>query len=256
MNPAKTFKELLKKDGPIFGLYINLSDPLVVEMAKAAGFDFVRIDLEHSLMDPRELRELIRTANLLDILVQVRISDLTDATKLLDQGADGLVVPDVSNVERAKKAIDAVKYHPTGMRGMYPATRYLDFGMSDFARYFATANSRITLTIQIEDKEGIANIDEILALEGIDMVSTGKFDLSQSLGIPGKVGDPKVLEAEAAIVKKAFEYGKIPVVMAETAQRVRELGKMGIKVITVGPDVAILFKGLKETLVSLKSPTS
>lgn len=252
MNAAKTFKALLRKEGPIFGLYMNLPEPSVVEMAKAVGFDFVRIDLEHSLMDPRELNELIRTANLLDIPVQVRISDLTDATKLLDQGVDGLVVPDVNSVERARRAIDAVKYHPVGMRGMYPVARYLDFGASDFAQYIATANDRVTLTIQIEDKEGIANIDSILALDGIDMVSTGKFDLSQSLGVPGKIGDPKVLEAEATIVKKTFEYGKMPAVMAGTAARVRELGEMGVRVVTVGPDAAILFKGLKETLASLK----
>lgn len=105
-----SFQQLLRQKDCIFGLFVNLNDPSVVEMAHLAGFDFIRIDLEHKMYDPATVLSLIRTADHLDMAVQVRISDVSEVTRLLDAGADGIVVPGATSVESVQEAIDAIKY--------------------------------------------------------------------------------------------------------------------------------------------------
>ena len=246
----ETFKDLLKKDGPILGLYVQSPDPYVVEMAKAAGFDFIRLDNEHVLFDYSQLKELLRVALLLRMPCQIRISDLTDVTKLLDAGATGIVVPDVNTRERAQKAVSLTKYHPLGERGVYnlpaPAGRYLAAaGCATFDEYVKVANDLVTLTIQVEDVKAAAYIDEIVSLPGIDMVSSGKGDISQSVGKPGQTNDPEVAEFERLLVRKALEHGKTPVLLARGPEYVTEMLKAGVKVFTAGPDEQIFANALK-----------
>ena len=121
----KNFSELLKQEGPVLGLYLEINCPSIIEMAKEAGFDFVRIDYEHALFDYSDLAEMTRTATLLDMPVQVRVSNFHDITKLLDFGVTGIVVPDVNTVERAQQAVEITKYYPIGSRGMFPSSRCL-----------------------------------------------------------------------------------------------------------------------------------
>jgi 4-hydroxy-2-oxoheptanedioate aldolase len=251
----ETFMELIKKEGPILGLYVQSPDPIVVEMAKAAGFDFIRLDNEHILFDYSQMKELIRVAALLEMPCQVRISDLSDITKLLDAGATGIVVPDVNTIERAREAVSYVKYHPLGARGVYnlpsPVGRYLTVaGHGTFDEYVKAANDIVTLTIQVEDVRASAYIDELVSMPGIDMVSSGKGDISQSVGKPGKTDDPEVVEFEKLLVSKAIEHGKQPVLLARNADYVKEMLRLGVKVFTAGPDELIFANALK-SLVKL-----
>ena len=117
------FNDLLNQEGPILGLYISSPDPYTVEMAKKAGYDFIRIDNEHTRIDYSSIVELTRTANLLDMPVQIRVSNLDDITKFLDFGITGIVVPNVNSVERAKEAVELTKFYPLGSRGMCPICR-------------------------------------------------------------------------------------------------------------------------------------
>ncbi len=253
-----TFRELLQRPGPVLGLYLQSADPTVVEMAKYAGFDFIRIDYEHILYDYSQLKELLRVAILLDLPCQVRVSNLHDITKLLDAGATGIVVPDVNTVERAREAVAATKYYPLGTRGMYPvpypAGRYLRAAGSDsFLNYVKTANDVVTLTIQIEDVKAAPYIDEIISLEGVDMVSSGKGDISQSAGKPGQTTAPEVLEMEQLIIRKALEHGKQPVVLASSRSFIEEMMRQGEKVFTVGPDEVIFANALQSFVEKLKA---
>ena len=252
-----TFKELLKKDGPILGLYVQSPDPYVVEMAKAAGFDFIRLDNEHILFDYSQLKELLRVAVLLRMPCQIRVSDLTDVTKLLDAGATGIVVPDVNTPERARQAVSLVKYHPLGERGVYnlpsPVGRYLAAaGCDTFDEYVETANDIVTLTIQVEDVKAAAYIDEIISTPGVDMISSGKGDISQSVGKPGQTNDPEVVEFERLLVRKALEHGKTPVLLARGSEYVSEMLKTGVKVFTAGPDELIFANALKSFVNTYK----
>lgn len=248
-----SFQQLLQQKDCIFGLFVNLNDPTVVELAHLAGFDFIRIDLEHKMYDPVTVLSLIRTADLLGMAVQVRISSLSEVTRLLDAGAHGIVVPGTTSVASAKEAIDAVKYHPLGERGISGDARWLDYGQYRFIQKYPEANDNVALIVQMENKRALAHMDDILALEGIDMVATGRYDLSQALGIPGQNQHPDVLALEAQIIQKALAHGKMPMILAGTAQRVRELREMGVRAMTVTQDTKLLMNGMKQTLGEIKS---
>lgn len=241
-----TFRELQKKEGPILGLYLQSADPFIVEAAKAGGFDFIRIDNEHVLYDYSQIKELIRVAILLDMPCQVRVADLTDITRMLDAGATGIVVPDVNTVERAHQAVQATKYAPIGARGMYPLQppvgRFLRAaGFDNFTDYLKIANDIVTLTVQIEDIRAMPFIDEIISMPGIDMIASGRADISQSIGKPGMMGAPEVIEFEKLLVRKALEHGKIPTLMAGMSHAfVQEMAKLGVKFFSCGSDEAII----------------
>lgn len=241
----KYFSDLRNQKGPVLGLYMSSPDPSIVEIAKRAGFDFIRIDNEHTLFDYSHITELARTATLLDMPVQVRVSNLDDVTKFLDFGITGIVVPDVNTVERAKKAIEVTKFYPLGLRGMCPICRCVKISGYSPEEYVKNANNIVDLTIQIEDIRAADYIDEILSLDGIDMVSSGKADISQSAGIPGQINDTKVIEMENLIVKKALEYGKQPVILVNNKKKIDELLSIGAKIFTTIHDYEVFLKSFE-----------
>ncbi len=250
----KTFKELLKEDRPVIGLYMSCADPSIVEFAGQAGFDFIRIDFEHSLLSYSELKEMVRVANLTGIFCQVRVVNLQDITKLLDFGVDGIVVPDVNDVSRAREAVLATKFYPIGARGVFPVGRCVKTsGKSNFGEYVANANEIVTLTVQIEDVNATDCLDEIASLDGIDMLASGKADISQSLGIPGKSTDSKVIDFERLILRKAIEHGKQAALMVGSKKNMDELISLGCKVFTVGPDEVLIAKAFKDLITEYRN---
>lgn len=235
-----------------YGLNIGLSDPVVVEMAARAGYDFIRIDCEHMLFDNGTLMNMIRTARLLDLPVQLRVPDLSNASALLDLGASGLMVPHTASRAIAEQAVQATKYAPYGQRGMSGASRALNFGQYKMSDYSTWANDDVTLIVQIEDKAGLENIDDILSVPGIDMVATGKNDLSQALGLPGQNSHPDVLAAEDLVIRKALEYGKYPTLLVKTKKRIQELKAKGVLCFSLARDETLLFSAMKDSLEELR----
>lgn len=235
------------------GLYIATTDPAIVEMAAYAGFDFVRIDCEHMLFDKSVVANMIRTANNIGLPIFVRVAGLDDITGLLDFGASGIIIPGITNKQEAIEAVNLVKYAPLGARGMSTCGRSLQYGNVAAKEYRSQANEKISLLIQLESKEALKNIDEILSVDGIDMVATGKNDLSQALGVMGQTSHPEVIEAENNVIAKALEHGKIPALMGDTPERVDELIKRGVFCVTVGYDTKLILKALKEYIARFKN---
>lgn len=235
-----------------YGLNIGLSDPVVIEMASRAGYDFVRIDCEHMLFDNGTLMNMIRAARLLDMPVQLRVPNLGQASALLDLGASGLMVPHTSSRAIAEEAVRAVKYAPLGERGMTGSSRALNFGQYKLNDYSTWANDDVALIVQIEDRGGLDNIDDILSVQGIDMVATGKNDLSQALGIPGQNTHPDVIAAEDMVIRKALEYGKYPTLMVKSKKRIQELYDKGVRCFSLSRDEGLLFSSMRDKLSELR----
>ena len=248
------WKEYVEQNKPLLGLWIAITDPGVIELAKLAGFDYVRLDNEYIPFDYGKICEMIRTANLLDIPIHIRISRMEDITSFVSFGADGIIVPDCDTVERAKKAIELTKFWPVGARGMNPAGRSFRKAGVPPAEYLQKANDCIALTVQIEDANVADRIDDILSLEGIDMVASGRADISQSLGIPGQITHPKVLEFEDLVIRKALEHGKIPAILALTKEDLTNLIGKGAKVFTLANDEGLLFTAMKEKVAAFRKP--
>ena len=254
MNEPRSIRQRALLGLESYGLTLDMMSSTMVEMANAAGYHFVRIDREHTLMDDSILRQMLDTARLLGIPCQIRVNSLEDINCYLSLGASAIMVPHVESREQAQAAISAVKYAPLGDRGMTGGIRAVRFGQISREEYLRTANDTIDLIVQIESKTGIEHIDEILSLKGIDMVATGKADLSQSFGVPGQKKHPDVLAAEAFIVKKALEYHKIPTLVAENAARAAELKDMGVFCYLTGHDESIAFRAIKNNLNAFVTP--
>ena len=244
--------EKARKGLSSYGLNVSLADPVILEIAKAAGFDFVRLDCEHILFDEKTLCEMLRMGQLLELDVQVRVPDLSRVTALLDMGASGIMVPHVETPDDVERAVNAVKYPPLGDRGLTGAARVLGFGRKTTAAYQQSANEQVALIIQIESTKGIENIDAILEQPGVDLVATGRNDLSQSLGIPGQKNDPIVLEAEDFIIQKTLEHGKFPTILCKNQKRLQELYAKGVRCFSAARDDLLLKKALAAQLEGLK----
>ena len=176
------------------GSWITLNHFSIVEIMADAGFDWLCVDMEHSVIDYYEAEKLIATiqAKGLDPYVRVGENNFRIIKRVLDAGALGIIVPMVNSKADAVKAVNAVKYPPLGKRGVGLA-RAQNYGFG-FEEYAQTINSKTKVITQIEHINAINNLEEILSLEGIDGTIIGPYDLSGSMGKPGKYDDSDVKE--------------------------------------------------------------
>jgi 4-hydroxy-2-oxoheptanedioate aldolase len=206
-NPLK---EKLQKGQAVAGCMIQGCFPALVEICGLAGFDFVFLDAEHGPLSPKDCEELVRAAEARGIVPLLRVPNADGDTILryMDTGLMGVILPGVSTKEEAQQAVRAVKYHPEGNRGLN-AVRASDYGMrAPLSEYVAEANRQTIVLAIIENVTAIANLEEILAVDGLDGVILGTADLSQSLGIPGQGKHPKVQAAYREFVDKGLKAGK------------------------------------------------
>lgn len=235
-----------------YGVYLSIPNPTMVEICKFAGFDYVRLDMEHSLYSEAEIRECLRTAHALELPAWVRTANLSLITPLLDMGATGIVVPDVKSKETVETVVELVKYAPVGMRGMMPNGRPLRYGLDPIAPNMEAANREVCLVVQLESQEALDHIDDILSVAGLDMVSIGKQDMSQSLGVPGQGGHPKVVAAENFQIEKTIVAGKCPAPLVTSLDRMKEFRAMGVHCFTIAYDTALLMGAFSNALKEYK----
>ncbi len=212
-------KARLAAGEPVFGCSIMVPSPQMVEMVAHAGFDWVLIDLEHGTIGLESAETMIMAAEASGItpIVRPRTCSAQDISSAMDRGATGVQVPHVNSAADARRAVAAVKFGPGDNRGLAAGTRPdsygLDTSMTDFVR---RSNEESLVCVQLEHRAAIANLDEILAVEGIDVFFVGPSDLSQSMGYPG---DPKAPPVKAAIddtLARIVAAGRIPGMPATT----------------------------------------
>ncbi len=249
----KNLLQQAKNGEDAYGIYLSIPNPTMVEICKFAGFDYVRLDLEHSLYSPSEIRECLRTAHTLELPAWVRVGSLNNITALLDMGATGIIVPDIKDSEQVKQAVEMVKYAPVGARGMLPCGRTLRFGLDPIVPTMETANDEVCLVVQIESRCALEHIDEIVSVEGLDMVSMGKQDMSQSLGVAGQGGHPLVVEAENLQIQKTIAAGKYPAPLVTSLERMQAFREMGVHNFTVAYDVALMIGAFSDALKKYKA---
>lgn len=170
------------------GTWIQIGHPAVAEVLASVGFDWIAVDMEHTDIDNAQFTALARGMYGRGAvpLARVRENDTLAIRQVLDLGAQGVIVPLVHTAADAERAVAAAKYPPRGVRG-YSFSRMNNWG-KDFDAYAAQANDDIAVVVMIESKEGVANIDAIFAVDGVDGVFIGPYDLSGSYGVPGRTG--------------------------------------------------------------------
>jgi 2-keto-3-deoxy-L-rhamnonate aldolase RhmA len=194
----KQIKKRLQKGEVLIGTWISMGHPGIAEIMARAGYDWVVVDLEHSVISIEAAADLIRVIDLCGSAPLVRLtSNQPDQIKrVMDAGAHGIIVPMVNTVEDAKQAVDAVRYAPDGSRGVGLA-RAQGYG-SDFKNYLEWQKKESLVIVQIEHKQALEALEEILKVPGVDGLIIGPYDLSCSMGIPGMFEHPDF--------KKAMDY--------------------------------------------------
>ncbi len=190
------------------GSWITLAHPAIAEIMAKAGFDWLAIDLEHSVITIREAEELIRVIGLCGAAPLVRISsnDAVQIKRVMDAGAHGIIVPMVNSAEDARLAVSSVQYPPSGNRGVGLA-RAQGYG-TGFEEYKKWLENESIVIVQIEHIEAVNNLDKILEVDGVDGFIVGPYDLSGSLGIPGQFDHPLMRDAMERIISWGTSSGK------------------------------------------------
>lgn len=246
-------KALLERKLTI-GTWIQINHPVVAEILGNCGYDWIAADCEHTDIAVEGFAQIARGlyGRGPEPLARVRENDTLAIRQVLDAGARGVIVPLINSSEEAKRAVAAAKFAPQGIRG-FSFCRGNNYGL-DFEEYARQANDDIAVVVMIESKEAIENINEILAVEGVDGVFVGPYDLSGSYGIPGKTNDvivqagcKKVLEACAKAGKSAGLHVVIP-----TKENIEKALGDGFTFIAVGADIVFLNRSSREAISEIE----
>ncbi len=252
--PRNKFKQALADGGPIYGLWLGLPDNSVAEIAAGAGFDWLLIDHEHGPFELRDIMSHLQAIAPHPVAPIVRPVEGNAALlkKLLDIGAQTLLIPMVDNAEQAKALVSAVRYPPQGTRG-------LGTSMARAAQwnrvpgYVEKANDEICLLVQVETASAMQNLDAILAVDGVDGVFIGPSDLSASMGHVGDAGHPEVREAIGNGLAAIKQAGKIAGLLCMDPDLVTKYVEQGADFVGVGVDTLILSQGAQRLAQRFKS---
>ena len=253
MSDRGNLKERLQKGETVIGPFVIVASPIMIEAAGLAGMDFVVFDTEHGPLDVGDLDHLVPVARQAGLAPVVRVGEINEwqIVRALDVGADAVQVPQITDRASAEAVVGAAKYAPLGQRGMSPVTRAGALHTRG-PGYYEAANAETALVVHIEGVEGVRNLDEVLAVEQIDVVFLGPYDLSQSLGIPGQVDDPRVQDAVRDCVKRINAAGKVAGSFAKDVPTAARWMDIGIRYVSYQVDALIYQQACCEILRQLR----
>jgi 2-dehydro-3-deoxyglucarate aldolase/4-hydroxy-2-oxoheptanedioate aldolase len=230
----------------------------VARLAEAADVDFVVFDMEHSGFELDRIADLLSWARACSFAPFVRVPTNTYPyiARVLDAGALGIMAPNVKSAPEARTILEAMKYAPAGERGVGLGTAHTDYLAPDPAAYFAESNARTTLICQIESREGVADAGDIAAIDGVDVLWVGHFDLSVSLGIPGQFQNPVFLDSLKRVIAAGRKHGKRLGIQPGNAAQLEEWLELGFDVISWGADASVYRDALTAGVKLVRGLTS
>ncbi len=242
-------KARLAQGGWTAGAIVPIAAPALIEVLAFAGFDHVLIDAEHGNISVADCETLVRAAEASDItpIVRVPVNAPEEILRHLDTGAQGVLVPQINSREDAERAVRAARYYPLGQRGL-AGTRAADYGLrSSLQDYVREANEQLLVWGLIEDIRAVEQLPAILAVEGLDIISIGPADLSQSMGHPGDLQHPEVQAAITTIIEQGVAAGKVVGMNCPNAAAVARERARGVRLVSVAA-FNLLAQGAREYL--------
>jgi 2-keto-3-deoxy-L-rhamnonate aldolase RhmA len=237
---------LIRERRPAVGMWINLSDPGVAQIAALAGYDWVMIDTEHNPFTESQVQGLLHALGGFDVtaIVRVRANREEHVKWILDTGAGGVVIPSIRDTADARQAVEISKYFPLGRRGYGPnrASHFWTRGKE----YTANANQETLLICQIELASAVAEVDQICQVPGIDGVWIGPTDLAQSLGHLGDAQHPEVQAAIERVIESANRHGLPWGIPTANVQDYETYVQRAGVLMTLGSDSRLLWSGASE----------
>jgi 2-dehydro-3-deoxyglucarate aldolase/4-hydroxy-2-oxoheptanedioate aldolase len=204
-------KRTLRGGGVSMGVMcLEFATSGIGRLSAEAGAEFAVFDMEHTGWSLETIKMLVATSRGVDLVPIVRppVTDYHHVAHLMDVGAMGLLVPLVNSAEQVRYAIESATYPPRGKRGCAFAMSHDDYKGGDLAAKMRHADENLLVIAQVETAEGLANVDAIAAVDGVDALWIGQFDLTTSLGIPGQFDHPKFLDATKRVVDACHKHGK------------------------------------------------
>ncbi|NMY95799.1 4-hydroxy-2-oxoheptanedioate aldolase [Pseudomonas proteolytica] len=255
--PINRFKQRLNSGDAQIGLWLGLADAYCAELAANAGFDWLLIDGEHA---PNDLRGMLGQLQAVapyasEAVIRPVIGDTALIKQVLDIGAQTLLVPMVESAAQARELVRAMRYPPQGIRGVGSALARAS-RWNSIDGYLDQADAQMCLLVQIESLQGLANLDAIAAVEGVDGVFIGPADLSASMGHRGNPGHPDVQAAIEDAIARIRQAGKAAGILSADEKLARRYIELGAGFVAVGVDTTVLMRGLQGLVGKFKGTAS
>ena len=224
----------------LVGTFQISTSPMVAETLGGTGMDYVILDQEHGPLTAETSASLVMGLDNTDTpaVVRVRENAQPEIQRALDIGAQGVQIPQIETREDAEAAASAARFDPVGERGLSQYVRAGEYVGSD--TYTEDQNEQTTVIVHVEGERGVENIDDILAVEGIDVIFLGPYDLSQSLGVPGDVRSDRVESLMTEVCDKADDAGRIVGTFADDPEMARRWIDAGVQYITMSVELPLL----------------
>jgi 2-dehydro-3-deoxyglucarate aldolase/4-hydroxy-2-oxoheptanedioate aldolase len=252
-GPHPTIRARIRSRSPLVGTFLNLGSPLAAEACALAGFDWLLVDLEHGGRGEDGLlgQLLAGAAHDVPVLVRVESDSRIRAGRVLDAGAAGVMFPRIESVEDAVAAVRHMRYPPEGDRGVATYNRSIGFGLAP--EVLERSGSLVVGVLQIETLGALDSVAEISRVPGVDVLFVGPRDLSQALGIPGRMDHPAFRDALARVSRAAEAAGIAAGILAGTAEAAARYVDDGFTFVGVGSDSTTLASAGRQTVTSFRA---
>ena len=254
MKPNAIKKDVLAGKTVAGAMIFEFFSPGMSAILANAGCRFVLYDMEHSGLGYETLKWLFATCRGLPIEPMVRVprGEYTWLARALDLGARGVMIPMVESREQALSIVQACRYPGAGRRGAAFGFAQCDYLGGDVGEKIRVANERTMVIAQIETEHGLENVEEIAAVEGVDVLWVGHFDLSNFMGIPGQFADPRFDAAMRKVVAACRRHGKAAGFMATDAAWISRAKEMGYTMIAGGTDNGLLQQAFAQQVAQIE----
>ena len=245
--------ERLRNGETLIGTFANLGNALSAEICGLAGFDWVLVDLEHGAGTESELPAQLQALGTTPTsgLVRVESHERSRIVRALDAGAAGVMAPRVDSADQARAIVRATRYPPAGSRGVALMNRGAAFGAR--AGMFSDTDDLVLVIVQIESVDALEAVDEIAAVEGVDVLFVGPSDLSQVLGCFGRFDDPAYVDSVQTVAKACRAAGKTAGVLAGSAGDAERYLRLGYRFVGVSGDGGFLAKAAAAAAADLRA---
>ncbi len=250
MNP---FRHLLLRAGhqqPL-GTWLMSGSPIVAEALGHAGFDWGVIDMEHAPLDLKDVVHLLQAVAGTRMVPVLRVpwNDAVVIKRVLDAGAQTLLVPFVQDADEARRAVAATRYPPAGVRGMAGMTRATRYGT--ITDYTQQADKGLAVIVQLESPQALDNLEAIAQVPGVDALFLGPADLSATMGLPGRSTHPSVTQALTDAVRRARTLAKPVGIIGDTPEMVAQYRAAGFDFVAITCDIGLMMRAARSAIDAL-----
>jgi 2-keto-3-deoxy-L-rhamnonate aldolase RhmA len=249
-------KAKLRRGEAVWGTFIlEYGTPAAPRILQAAGWDYALIDMEHATFGIETVGNMLQVSGSIGLPTLVRTPETQRSllSRPLDAGALGLMIPRVESRDQAEEIVRYTKYPPVGDRGAILGSAHNAYRAVDGRRFMRQANDETLLIMQIETQAGLDNMDEILSVPGLDVALIGPYDLSTSLGIPGQVNHPRMLEAVDAFLTCCAEHGVTPGNFVTTPVDAKAWLRRGMRFMIYSADFLLVMDQSRQVLADVRS---